>query len=106
MRNKRLFGWREIDELGDLERMLLVFEYLPDEELMQKLERERGHGRNDYPVRAVWNSILVRVVFQHTSVESLRRELKRNAQLRELCGFDPARERMPFHLCIQPLLVD
>ncbi|MCS5696975.1 transposase [Desulfofundulus thermocisternus] len=88
---QRLFGWREIDELGDLERLVLVLEYLPDEELMQKLERERGHGRNDYPVRAVWNSILAGVVFQHTSVESLRRELKRNAQLRELCGFDPAR---------------
>jgi hypothetical protein len=88
---QRLFGWREIDELGDLERLVLVLEYLPDEELMQKLERERGHGRNDYPVRAVWNSILAGFVFQHTSVESLRRELKRNAQLREQCGFDPAR---------------
>lgn len=88
---QRLFGWREIDELGDLERLVLVLEYLPDEKLMQRLERERGRGRNDYPVRAVWNSILAGIVFQHTSVESLRRELRRNGQLRELCGFDPAR---------------
>jgi hypothetical protein len=77
--------------LGDLERLVLVLEGLPDEKLMQKLEKERGKGRNDYPVRAVWNSILAGIVFQHTSVESLRRELKRNGQLRELCGFDPAR---------------
>ncbi|HAP32718.1 MAG TPA: DDE transposase, partial [Firmicutes bacterium] len=38
--------------------------------------------------RAVWNSVLAGVVYQHPSIESLRRELRRNAQLRELCGFD------------------
>lgn len=86
---QRLFGWQEIDELGDLERLVLVLEHLPDKKLMQKLERERGRGRNDYPVRAVWNSILAGIVFQHPSIESLRRELLRNAQLREICGFDP-----------------
>ena len=32
------------------------------------------------------NSILAGVVFQHGSVESLRRELLRNGQLRWLCG--------------------
>lgn len=86
---KRLFGWEEIDELGDLERLRLVLEYLPDERLMEVLEKDRGRGRDDYPVRAVWNSILAGIVFQHESVESLRRELERNAQLRQLCGFDP-----------------
>jgi hypothetical protein len=86
---KVLFGWEEVDELGDLERLELVLHYLPDEELMVQLERVRGRGRDDYPVRAVWNSILAGVVFQHDSVESLRRELKRNGQLRQLCGFDP-----------------
>ena len=79
---KRLFGWEEIEELGDLERLRLVLEHMPDEELMRILERERGRGRNRYPVRAVWNSILAGIVFQHESVESLRRELSRNGQLR------------------------
>lgn len=87
----RLFGWEEIEELGDLERLRLVLENLPDEELMRDLERERKRGRDDYPVRAVWNSILAGIVYQHSSIESLRRELRRNAQLRQLCGFDPAR---------------
>jgi len=81
-----LFVWSEIEELGDLERLRLVLEYMPDEELMRKLEKERGKGRDDYPVRAVWNSILAGVVFQHISVESLRRELSRNCQLRFMCG--------------------
>ncbi len=85
---RQLFGWEDVEELGDLERLVLVLHYLPDEELMKLLERGRGNGRNDYPVRPVWNSIIAGIVFQHQSIESLRRELKRNGQLREVCGFD------------------
>jgi len=86
---KSLFSWKEIEALGDLERLRLVLGWIPDEELMQVLEAERGNGRNDYPVRPVWNSLLAGVVYQHVSIESLRRELLRNGQLRELCGFNP-----------------
>jgi len=82
-----LFVWDEIESLGDLERLRLVIEYMPDEELMQTLEKQRGKGRDDYPIRAMWNSILAGVVYQHPSIESLRRELSRNGQLRLMCGF-------------------
>ena len=88
---KQLFGWNEIEGLGDLERLRLVAEHMPDEELMRALESRRARGRDDYPVRAVWNSILAGVVFGHESVESLRRELLRNAQLRQVCGFEVTR---------------
>jgi len=54
---------------------------------MQTLERERGNGRDDYSIRAVWNSILAGIIFAHPSTASLRRELLRNAQLRQICGF-------------------
>jgi len=84
-----LFSWAQIEPLGDLERLLLVLNVLPDEALMRVLEKERGKGRDDYPVRAVWNSLLAGIVFQHPTIESLRRELARNGQLRELCGFLP-----------------
>lgn len=84
---RELFTWKEIEKLGDLERLRLVLDYLPDEQLMERLERERGYGRDDYPVRAVWNSILAGVVYEHRSIESLRRELKRNTRLLWLCGF-------------------
>jgi hypothetical protein len=84
-----LFRWEEdIENLGDLERLKLVLESLPDEELVRALEKERGHGRDDYPVRAMWNSLLAGLVFQHPSIASLIRELRRNVQLRYLCGFD------------------
>jgi transposase len=85
---RQLFSWKEIENLADLERFSLLLKHLPDEQLMQSLESERGKGRNDYPIRAMWNSILAGIVYQHTSIESLRRELMRNAQLRQLCGFD------------------
>lgn len=88
---RQLFCWQEIDELGDLERLRLVLDHLPDERLMQALERHRGCGRDDYPVRAMWNSVLAGIVFQHKSTEQLRRELSRNGQLRWLCGFDLVR---------------
>ena len=52
---KQLFGWNEIEALGDLERLRLVVEYMPDEKLMRVFEAWRGHGRDDYPVRAVWS---------------------------------------------------
>lgn len=83
-----LFSWTDLDELGDLDRLRLVIEYLPDYILMEILEKERRNGRDDYPVRAVWNTILAGVVFEHDSTESLRRELNRNAQLRWLCGLE------------------
>jgi len=84
---QRLFGWEEIEGLGDLDRLRLVLENMPDEKLVLELETERGRGRDDYPVRAVWNSILAGIVFQHPSIASLRRELNRNGQLRDMCGF-------------------
>jgi hypothetical protein len=60
---------------------------MPDEKLMRQLEKERYKGRDDYPVRAMWNSVLAGIVFQHDNTEKLRRELARNGQLREMCGF-------------------
>jgi len=76
-----LFGRREIDELGGLKCLLLVINHLSHEDLVQKWERsERGSERNDYPLCAVWDSVLAGAVFQHPFIEGLRRELRRNAQ--------------------------
>jgi hypothetical protein len=86
---KNLFSWKEVEAGSDLERLSLVFEVIGDERVMQVLEKKRKGKRDDYPIRAVWNSILSGIVYQHDSIESLRRELKRNGELRELCGFNP-----------------
>ena len=84
-----LFTWREVEAKSDIERLMLVLGHLPDEGLMRKLEEHRKWGRDDYPIRPVWNSVLAGIVYQHQSVDSLRRELLRNGELRERCGFDP-----------------
>jgi hypothetical protein len=83
------FSWDEVEASSDLERLQLVLDSIPDEKLMKVLEKERKERRNDYPLRAVWNSVVAGIVFQHGTVESLRRELKRNGELRYRCGFDP-----------------
>jgi len=83
-----LFSWHQVDAASDLDRLDLVLEALPDEALMRALEDERNGHRDDYPIRAVWNSILAGVVFGHESAASLRRELRRNGALRARCGFD------------------
>ena len=85
-RQSQLFDWDELENLGDLERLKLVMEYLPDEKFMRHLEKERGDGRDDYPIRGMWNSLLAGIIYEHDKIESLRRELARNGQLRHLIG--------------------
>ena len=83
-----LFGWEEeFEDIGDLKRLEIVLETLPDEALMQKLERERGNGRDDFPVRGMWNLMIAGIVYGHASIASLLRELNRNKQLVHVCGF-------------------
>lgn len=84
----RLFGWEDVEARSDLERFYLVRDHLPDGRLVEYLEVMRGRGRDDYPVLGMWNAVLAGVVFQHPSLESLLRELRRNPALLEACGFE------------------
>lgn len=82
-----LFSWHQVESRSDLDRLEFALKCMPDEPLMQELEALRGHGRDDYPVRSMWNAVVAGVVFQHISIESLRRELGRNPALLQCCGF-------------------
>ena len=81
-----LFDYSEIEELGDLERLDLALEGIDDEKLMRKLEAKRANGRDDYPIRVMWNLLIALIVFEHKKVSTFRRELSRNSQLRRKCG--------------------
>jgi hypothetical protein len=70
----KLFGWEDVEARSDLERFYLVRDHLPDGRLVQYLEVMRSRGRDDYPVRGMWNAVLAGVVFQHPSLEGLLRE--------------------------------
>jgi hypothetical protein len=86
-----LLRWDVVEATSDLGRLSLVLTALPDEEFMRFLESRRGHGRNDYPVRAMWNAVVAGIVYRHASMASLLSELRRNRELLQVCGFDPMR---------------
>lgn len=84
-----LFSWEKIEAASDMMRLVLVLLVLPDEKLVSLLEKRRGRGRDDYPIRPTFNAVIAGIVFGHESIASLIRELRRNAELRQVCGFDP-----------------
>lgn len=88
-----LFSWENVERSPEILRLRRVLEVMPDEELMAALERSRAGKRDDYPVRVLWNTLVAAVVFGHPTVASLRRELWRNAELREVCGCEAIQGR-------------
>lgn len=86
-----LFSWQEVEATAEISRLTRLLDVLPDTELLAVLEEERAGKRNDYPLAALWRALLAGVVFGHGSLASLGRELARNGELRQLCGFDPLR---------------
>lgn len=74
-------------ELGELDKINQICNLLPDEKLIQAMNKDRKNGRNDFPNHAMWRAFIALFVFQHRTVNSLCRELQRNSQLRQVCGF-------------------
>jgi hypothetical protein len=69
-----MFSWeKDIENLGDLERLRLVTSNLPDENLMRILEKERRNGRDDYSIRAMWNMLIAMIVFVHSRFSDIIR---------------------------------
>lgn len=87
IKQQSLFDYSKIEILGDLERFKLLINNVPDKKIVDKLNEMRGKGRNDYPIVAVWNAILIMPLLEASTVEQLRRELSRNSDLRKICGF-------------------
>lgn len=90
-----LFEESEFEFLGDLERLQKVLGAINDEKLIHALYKIRGKGRNDWPCEAMWNSFIASFLFEHSSVQALLRELRRNKQLRAVCGFEPKKVKQP-----------
>ena len=80
-----LVGHRSSWRFGSL---LLGRDHLPHAQIVQLLELMRGSWRDDFPVRARWNTVIAGVVFQHPSIEALIRELARNPALLQAFGFE------------------
>ena len=84
-----LFSWQAVESSDDIFRFQRLLEGLDDGRLIEHLVADRKGRRDDNPIGAMWNSLLAGLVFGHAGVASLRRELRRNAELRQVCGFDP-----------------
>lgn len=84
-----LFEEDIFENLGDLERLQVVLNTIDDAKLIHKLYKIRGKGQNDWSCESMWNSFIASFLFEHQTVEGLLRELRRNKQLRALCGFEP-----------------
>ena len=59
---------------------------VPDKDLVEGLAQARGKGRDDYPVRLLWQVVLLTVLLRHTSFNACLAELHRNPALCRLLG--------------------
>ena len=98
---RSLFSWDDVEMLPDLQRLALVLDSLPDDQVIEALEVRRGNGRNEYPVRAMWRTLLASFVFQHVSIESLERELNRNRELMSILASTRCRGARPHRKLVQ-----
>ena len=75
------------DNLGDLERVKLILENIPDDKLIEAIRKDKDvKGRKGIPIEALMNIHWAKKVLQHRTMEQMLRELKRNSQLRKICG--------------------
>ena len=58
-----------------------------DEDLVRELAAERGHGRDDHPVRAIWNLLAIGLYLRNRNFAELLGELQRNSDLARVLGF-------------------
>ena len=77
--NPHLFTW-ESDDMPELQCLVLFLEHLPYQEFVAQLDSRRDRGRNDYPIQALFWTMIAGVAFGHDSVNSLLRELARNVR--------------------------
>ena len=77
------------DGLANLE---LVLSVLPLDSLAEALQQLRGHGRNDYPPKAMLSALVARIVLGLDTITDLVKALRCNPYLMRLCGFEIDRQ--------------
>ena len=84
--------WQELERelppgLKQVEDFLSILNEF-DDELVRDLIAERGHGRDDHPVPAMWNFLSVGLYLRQGKFSELLGELNRNSDLARLLGFE------------------
>jgi hypothetical protein len=83
---KPLFAWECLDDSPSLKTIKAFLDAVPDGSLLESLRRQRGKGRNDYPVHVLWGVLLLAIALRHPTIEACLAELRRNPGLRRLIG--------------------
>jgi hypothetical protein len=81
-----LFAWSELEDSPSLQTIRSVLASLPDEPLLEALQRARGNGRNDYPVSVLWGVVVLSVLCRHVWLNDCLAELHRNPTLCDIIG--------------------
>ena len=75
------------DNLGDLERVKLILDNIPDDRLIEIIRKDKDvKGRKVIPLEALMNICWAKKILQHRTMAQMLRELSRNSQLRKICG--------------------
>jgi hypothetical protein len=89
-----LFAWARLEDHPQLSTLRSLLEVLPDQALLDGLERARGKGRDDFPIPVLWGTVVFTVALRHDSFASCLAELARNPALYRLLGI-PCVEEIP-----------
>jgi hypothetical protein len=81
-----LFAWSELEDSPSLQTIRSVLSSLPDEGLIEALQRARGYGRDDYPVSVLWGVVVLSVLCRHVWLNDCLAELHRNPTLCDIIG--------------------
>jgi hypothetical protein len=85
-----LFAWGELEDHSTLATIRDFLGAVPDQELIAGLQAARGRGRDDYPIRRLWQVLLLTIALRHASVNACLAELHRNPALCRLLGIATA----------------
>jgi hypothetical protein len=81
-----LFAWGALEDHPTLATIRDFLDAVPDQELRAGLQAARGEGRDDYPIRRLWQVRLLTIALRHVSVNACLAELHRNPALCRLLG--------------------
>lgn len=110
-----LFPAGAFEAADDLTRIQHVLDALPDEKLIEALEKGSSEGRTPrHKAQVLWRVFVGLLLLGHRYMAQMLRELKRNARLRSLCGltlpedvpFDYEMSRFVSRLVKQQKLLD
>lgn len=87
-----LFSWKQIDRSPEIDRLSALLAALPQEKFLAALSRHFLGRPFAYSQEAMWRALVAKELFGHYTVAALVRELLRNPELREACGFEKVQD--------------